>query len=138
MRSGIIENTASALTAQKAFLNNFKDIVNRRVDIREDIKGYQDTLSYVSTEIEYSVGEYIYMFPSDMNLRIRLATVGYNNKILDSDRKFNLGKNDKVNALELAAMKSTADYNKILLSDGKNYEVIAHSTSNQGLAQKKL
>ena len=40
-RSGIVGNTASALTAQSAFLNNFEDIVNRRVDIREDIKCYQ-------------------------------------------------------------------------------------------------
>ena len=37
-RSSIIENTASALTAQSAFLNNFENVVNRRVDIREDIK----------------------------------------------------------------------------------------------------
>ena len=44
-RSNIIGNTASALTTQKAFLNNFENIVNRRVDIREDIKHYQDTLS---------------------------------------------------------------------------------------------
>ena len=29
---------ASALTAQKAFLNNFENVVDRRVDIREDIK----------------------------------------------------------------------------------------------------
>ena len=41
--SRIIANTASALTAKKAFLNNFDDIVNRRVNIREDIKRYQDT-----------------------------------------------------------------------------------------------
>ena len=34
--SRIIGNTASVLTAQKAFLNNFENIVNRRVDIRED------------------------------------------------------------------------------------------------------
>ena len=45
-RSGIVGNTASALTAQSTFLDNFEDIVNRRVDIREDIKRYQDTLSY--------------------------------------------------------------------------------------------
>ena len=29
---------ASALTAQKAFLNSFEATVNRRMDIREDIK----------------------------------------------------------------------------------------------------
>ena len=39
-RSGIVGNTASALTAQSAFLNNFEDIVNRRVNIPEDIKCY--------------------------------------------------------------------------------------------------
>ena len=38
-----------------------------------------------------------------MNLNIRSGTVGYNNKILVSDEKFNLGKNEKVNA---PAMKS--------------------------------
>ena len=42
-RSGIVGNTASAPTAQSAFLNNFENVVNCRVDIREDIKRYQDT-----------------------------------------------------------------------------------------------
>ena len=45
-RSEIVGNTVSAQTAQSAFLNNFEDTVNRRVDIREDIKHYQDTPSY--------------------------------------------------------------------------------------------
>ena len=36
-RSRIMGNTASALTAQGAFLNNFENVINRRVDIREDI-----------------------------------------------------------------------------------------------------
>ena len=39
-RSSIVENSASALTAQSAFLNNFENVVNCRVDIREDIKHY--------------------------------------------------------------------------------------------------
>ena len=102
-RSGIVGNTASALTAQSAFLNNFEDIVNRRVDIREDliIKRYQDTFSYASSKVDYSVGEHLYMFPSDMNLKIRSGTVGYNDKILVSNGKFILGKNDEVNSLEV-------------------------------------
>ena len=97
-RSGIISNTVSALTAQSAFLNNFEDIVNRRVDIKEDIKHYQDTLSYASSKVNYSVGENLYILPSDMNLKIRSETAGYNNTILVSNRKFSLGKNDEVNA----------------------------------------
>ena len=104
-RSGIVGKMASALIAQKAFLNNFEDIVNRRVDIREDIKCYQDTLSYASSKVDYSMGENIYMPPSDMNLNIRSGTVRYNNKIVVSDGKFSLGKNDKVNASELTKPK---------------------------------
>ena len=40
-----------------------------------------------------------------MTLKIRPGTVGYNNKILVSDEKFILGKNEKVN-LMLPVMKS--------------------------------
>ena len=105
-RSSIIGNLASSLTAHSAFLNNFEDIVNRKVDVREDIKRYQDTLSYASSKVNYSVGEHLYMLPSDMTLKIRLRTVGYNNKILLSDGKFNLGKNDEVNSLETPAIKN--------------------------------
>ena len=51
-RSSIVGNTTSAVTAQSAFFNNFnnfENVVNRRVDICEDIKRYQDTLSYASS-----------------------------------------------------------------------------------------
>ena len=99
-RSSIVGNTASALTAQSAFLNNFENVVNRRVDIREDIERYQGTLSYASSKVDdYSMGQNIYMLPSDMNLKIRSGTAGYNNKILVSDEKLSLGKNENVNAL---------------------------------------
>ena len=84
--------------AQRAFLNNFENIINRRVNIQEDIKRYQDTLGYTSRKVDYSMGENIHMLPSDMNLKIRSGTVGYNNKILVSDEKFSLGRNKKVNA----------------------------------------
>ena len=104
-RSGIVGNTESALTAQSAFLNNFENVVNCRVDIREDIKHYQDTLSYTSSKVDYSMGQNIYMLPSDMNLKIKTGTVGYKNKILVSDEKFSLGKSDEVN-LMVPAIKS--------------------------------
>ena len=104
-RSSIIENTASALTAQSAFLNNFENVVNRRVDIREDIKRYQETLSYTSSKVDYSIGENVYMLPSNMALKIKTGTVRYNNKILISNEKFVLGKKEKLN-LTVPAMKS--------------------------------
>ena len=91
-RSRIIENMASALITQKALLNNFENIVNHRADIRKDIKQYQETLSYGSSEVDYSIGESIYMLPTDMNLNIKPGTVGYNNKILVSNGTLSLGK----------------------------------------------
>ena len=96
-RSSIVGNTVSTLTAQSAFLNNFENVVNHRVNIQEDIKHYQDTLSYASSKVDYGIGENIYMLLSDMNLKIRSGTVRYNDKILVSDEKFSLGKNEKVN-----------------------------------------
>ena len=81
----------SALTAQKVFLNDFEDIVNYRIDIREDIKHYQNTFM---SKADYSMGDNIYMLPSDMNLNIRSGVVDYNNKILISDSEFVLREND--------------------------------------------
>ena len=93
--------------------------MNRRVNIQENIKRYQDTLSYASGKVDYSVGQNIYMLPSNMILKIKTGTVGYNNKILVSDGNFILGKNEnvnltapaiknhKTNSLETPAMKST-------------------------------
>ena len=69
-RSSIVGNLVSSLTAQSAFLNNFENIVNRRVNIHEDIKRYQDTLSYASNKVDYSVGESIYMIPSDITNQV--------------------------------------------------------------------
>ena len=50
--------------------------MNRRVNIQEDIKRCQDTLSYTSSKVDYSVGQNIYMLPSDMNLKIRSGMSG--------------------------------------------------------------
>ena len=64
------------------------------------------------------------MLPSDMNLNIRSRTVGYNNKILVSDGKFSLGKNQKVNALETPAMKSHA---QTAATHRDSNDVLAHA-----------
>ena len=113
--------------------------MNRRVDIREDIKRYQDTLSYASSKVNCSVGESIYMIPSDMTLKIRLGTVGYNNKILVSDGKFSLGKNYEVN-LVVPAIKSHKT-NSLETPAIKNHKtnsletpaIESHSNTAQGL-----
>ena len=128
-RSGIVGTTASSETAWQAFLNNFENVVNRRVNNQEDIKRYQDTLSYGSSKADYSVEENIYMLPSDMNLKIKTGTVGYNNKILVSDEKFSLGKTDKVNALVLE--EPVISTPKVM-----NHKVVAQPTHAHELAKK--
>ena len=117
-RPSIIGNMASSLTAQSAFSNNFENVVNRRVDIRGDIKCYQDTPVMHRVRLITALEKTsICLLPSDMELRIKTGTVGYNNKILISDGNFSLEKNDEVNSLETPAIshkdsnlpKQTAD-----------------------------
>ena len=51
-RSHIIGNMANALTAQKAFLNNFKNVVNHRGAIWEDIKSIKTLSRHSRLHIE--------------------------------------------------------------------------------------
>ena len=128
--SFIVGNTASALTAQSAFLNNFEDIVNHRVNIQEDVKRYQDTLSYASSKVDYSIGESIYM----MNLKIRSGTVGYNNKILVSDGKFIPGKNEKVNSVPVMKSHKTDSLETPAIKNHKTNSIKPTTiTTSQGL-----
>ena len=70
------------------------------------------------------------MLPSDINLKFRSGTAGYNNKILVSDEKFSLGKNENVN-LTVPAIKSHK-YSKTNSLEPTTIE--SHSTTTQGLA----
>ena len=75
-----------------------------------------------------------------MTLKINLGTVGYNNKILISNAKFNLGKNDEVNSLESPAIKSHKT-NSLETPAIKNHKtnsletptIESHSNTAQGL-----
>ena len=138
-RSSIIGNLASSLTGQSAFLNNFENVVNRSVNIQEDIKRYQETLSYASSKVNYSAGENLFMLPSNMHLRIRSGTVGYNNKILVSDKKFNLGKNDEVNspAIETNSLETPAIKNH-KTNSLETPAIESHSNTAQGLTQAPI
>ena len=72
-----------------------KNIVNRRVNIPEDIRRFQKTLQYARSKVDYVIGEFIYMLPSNMNLRIGKVK-NYNNKILISSPSFKIGTNLKI------------------------------------------
>ena len=96
MRAQIIGHEARNLDAQRTFLNTFENIVNRRVNIPEDIRRFQKTLQYARSKVDYAIGEFVYMLPSDMNLQIGNIR-NYNNKILISSPSFKIGTNVKVN-----------------------------------------
>ena len=95
-RGPIVGHEARNLDAQCTFLNTFENIVNRRVNIPEDIRRFQKTLQYARSKVDYAIGEFVYMIPSDMNLRIGKVK-NYNNKIMVSKPGFSLGTNIKVN-----------------------------------------
>ena len=95
-RGPIVGHEERNLDAQRTFLNTFENIVNRRVNIPEDIRRFQKTLQYARSKVDYTIGEFVYMLPSDINLRIGNVR-NYNNKILISSPSFNIGTNLKVN-----------------------------------------
>ena len=91
------------------FLNSFENIVNRRVDIPEDIRRFQKTLQYARSKVDYVISE-LYMLPSNMNLRIGKVK-DYNNKILISSPSFktNLKINLDVKSKEVEMVKTEPD-----------------------------
>ena len=92
-RGPVIDHEADA---QRVFLNTFEGIINRGVNISEDIQRFQKTLQYSRSEADYVISEFIYMLLSDINLRIGKVK-NYNNKILVSSSSFKIGSNLKIN-----------------------------------------
>ena len=66
-RGPIVGHEAGNLDAQSVFLNTFQSIVNRRVDIPEDIQRFPKTRQYARSKVDYVISEFIYMLLSDMN-----------------------------------------------------------------------
>ena len=87
---------ARNLDVQRTFLNIFENTVNRRFNIPEDIQRFQTTLQYARSKVDYAISEFIYMLPSDMNLRFGNVR-NYNKKILISSPSFKNGTNAKIN-----------------------------------------
>ena len=98
-RGPIVGHEAQNLDVQRVFLNTFENIINRRVDIPEDIRRFQKTLQYARGKVDYVIGELMYMLLSDMNLRIGKVK-NYNNKILISSPSFKIETNLKINLYE--------------------------------------
>ena len=71
------------------------------------------------------------MLPSNLKLKIKTGTVGYNNKILVSNGNFILGKNEKVNSLEPTEIQSHKDSktNSLETPTSKNHKTNPLETS---------
>ena len=127
-RGPIVGHEARNLDAQRTFLNTFENIVNRRVNIPEDIRRFQKTLQYARSKEVYVIGEFIYMLPSNMNLRIGKVK-DYNNKILISSPSFKIGTNLKINldvkSKEVGMVKTEPD-----IKPNKNTNKMLNLTSS--------
>ena len=107
-RGPIVGHEARNLDAQRTFLNTFENIVNRRVNIPEDIRRFQKTLQYARSKVDYAIGEFVYILRSDMNLRIGNVR-NYNKKILISSPSFKIGTNLKINLLSSKNQRLNVD-----------------------------
>ena len=67
-RHGILGNGAEAIVAQRLFHDNLEDVINKMVSLQDDVSRYQDSLKYARSRLDYSVGESLYMLPSNMLL----------------------------------------------------------------------
>ena len=66
-------------------------------------------MQYAWSKVDYVIGEFIYMLPSDMNLRIGKVK-NYNNKILISSPSFKIGTNLRISVDgEQAKLKDKPD-----------------------------
>ena len=129
-RSTLIGNNANALTTQQVFINTFENIINRETDIQSDIKRYQDVLNNANSEVNFSVGDGIYMMPSDMNLKIG-KVFNYNNKILIAKPGYSVGVN-KINLSSQAMThtKTTTTTTHSHVGHNNNNKVISNSHSD--------
>ena len=59
MRSPIVGHETRNLDAQQVFLNTFENIINRRVDLPEDIRKSQKALQYARSKVDYVISEFI-------------------------------------------------------------------------------
>ena len=116
-RGQIVGHEVQNLDAQRTFLNTFENIVNRRVNIPEDIQRFQKILQYARSKVDSVIGEFIYILPSNMNLRIGKVK-DYNNEILISSPSFKIGTNARINLdvkskeVEMVTTKPNIEPNK--------------------------
>ena len=96
-RSSIVSTQATSLDAQKQFLANVEDAINRPVDLPSDIARYEDTLRYAKSKVDFVFYPGLYMAPSDMELNVGVRT-NYNNEIVVAPNSSTPGHDIHLNA----------------------------------------
>ena len=94
-RSSIL-GSGKAFDAQKQFLVNVEDAINSDVDLPSSIDGYQRTLQYARSKVDFVIGHGLYMLPSNMEIEVGVMN-GYNNLIQIATDDMQLGFNASVN-----------------------------------------
>ena len=89
-QSGARRNIMDSPAARQIYLDNFNDIVERRVETAADIERYQHVLRYARSKVDFGIAEDVYMIPSNMFLKIGNIE-GYNNKLLIADSEIKIG-----------------------------------------------
>ena len=69
-RANIIGNTTPNFESQKTFVALIEDFIERDTLLSEDIARYENILSNARSSVDYSLGEGLYMIPSDLQLKI--------------------------------------------------------------------
>ena len=77
--------------------DNIGKVSNSPVNLQESIQRYQNSLQYARSQLNFVVGEGLYLLPSDMNLRIG-TYAGYNINILIATSNLSLGSNRAMNS----------------------------------------
>ena len=83
-RGSIIGKGGRTLDAQSIWSTSIEELVKLDSGIGDEICRYQDVLQYVSSKVDFSVGEGVYMLPSNAVLAMGYRT-GFNIKVLVSE-----------------------------------------------------
>ena len=82
--------------AKKIYKDNFENAINRSISTQQDIARYQQIITQARSKVDFPIAYGTYMMPSDMSI-INGKTNDFNNKILISNTKLNIGSVNDIN-----------------------------------------
>ena len=115
-----ILGTGTAFDAQKQYLANVHDGINRSIDLPDIIVRYQNVLKYARSKVDFVYGIGLYMAPSDMHLQIG-SIQNYNNLIVIATDNQSVGFNNNVNSIPVPAPIQTEEKSIIKPQQAKHH-----------------